>query len=344
MGIRGAPSAHARRTIISAPVPEMRIRLSPPALRTVARALGLVALATALVHAQAAPAASPRDHEEAALGRAMLETIHALTGPAMQGRAAGSEGGAAARAWIEQRLTALHIPPAFGSAYARPFTFTTKAGVETHAVNLAAVCQGRQADAGTIVVSAHYDHLGVRDGQVYHGADDNASGVSMLLHVAERCVARPYRHTLVLAFFDAEEAGLQGARAFLADPAVEADRLRLNVNFDMVGRSDRREIYIAGPGRWPALRSVLAATAAAASVVATFGHDTGGGHEDWTSQSDHGVFHEAGIPFVYFGVEDHADYHRPTDTPDKISPAFLGGVATLVLDSLGALDRASAYK
>jgi Zn-dependent M28 family amino/carboxypeptidase len=274
----------------------------------------------------------------------MLRTIRALTGPTMQGRAAGSEGGAAARGWIERQLSHLGIQPFGGSGYARPFAFTTKAGVEAHASNLVAVCQGRRPDAGIIVVSAHYDHLGVRNAQVYHGADDNASGVSMLLQVAARCKATRYRHTLMLAFFDAEEAGLQGARAFLADAAVPVHRIRLNVNFDMVGRSDRREIYIAGPGRWPKLLPLLTAPARQAPVVAIFGHDTGGGHEDWTAQSDHGVFHDAGIPFVYFGVEDHADYHQPTDTPDKISPGFLGGVAALVLDSLRALDGAPAFK
>ena len=81
-----------------------------------------------------------------------------------------------------------------------------------------------------------------------------------------------------------------------------------------------------------------------APITVRFGHDTGGGQNDWTMQSDHGVFHEAGIPFVYFGVEDHADYHQPTDTADKIAPGFLDGVATVVLSSLAALDRAAAFK
>ena len=69
-----------------------------------------------------------------------------------------------------------------------------------------------------------------------------------------------------------------------------------------------------------------------------FGHDTGGGQDDWTQQSDHGPFHSAGIPFVYLGVEDHADYHKPTDTAEKIDPGFLGGVAAFVIDAVAALD------
>jgi hypothetical protein len=133
-------------------------------------------------------------------------------------------------------------------------------------------------------------------------------------------------HTAAAAFFDAEEAGLQGAQAFVKAPPVPAGRLALNVNFDMVSRSATREIFVAGPGRWPALLPILQPAAAKSPVTVRFGHDTGGGQNDWTTQSDHGAFHAAGIPFVYVGVEDHPDYHQPTDTADKIAPDFLGGV------------------
>jgi Zn-dependent M28 family amino/carboxypeptidase len=74
-----------------------------------------------------------------------------------------------------------------------------------------------------------------------------------------------------------------------------------------------------------------------------FGHDKpaalAGGVDDWTTQSDHGAFHAAGIPFVYFGVEDHADYHRPTDTPEKIDATFLRHAAETILDAVITLDR-----
>jgi len=71
-----------------------------------------------------------------------------------------------------------------------------------------------------------------------------------------------------------------------------------------------------------------------------FGHDTGGGQDDWTKQSDHGAFHEAGIPFIYFGVEDHPDYHKPTDTADKINGAFFYQSARTILDAVTTIDRA----
>ena len=296
----------------------------------------------AQVAAPAAPsAAAPHT---VAYGAPMLAAIQALTAPGMDGRAAGTSGGAKARAWIESRLRTIGARPLTGEAYGQTFALTTSTGETVKATNLLAVCPGTRADGRVIVVSAHYDHLGVRNGQTYHGADDNASGVAMLLTVAERCVTTPFAHTLVLAAFDAEERGLQGAKAFLAAPPIPVDRIDLSVNFDMVSRSERREIYAAGPGRWPRLLPVLTAAVREAPIAVKFGHDTGGGQDDWTQQSDHGVFHAAGIPFVYFGVEDHADYHKPTDTADKIDPAFLDGVAAVVLSSLTALDRAPAVK
>lgn len=274
----------------------------------------------------------------------MLETIQALTAPDMAGRGAGSEGGARARAYVASRLARLALTPIAGADFARPFKVTPKSGTEVMGANLVAVCRGNRPDLGTIVVSAHYDHLGVRDGQTYPGADDNASGVALALELAAQCARSPYAHTVLFAFFDAEEMGLQGARALLRDPPVTAHRIVLNVNFDMVSRSDKREIHVAGPGRWPALAPMLGPVAASAPIGVRFGHDTGGGRNDWTTQSDHAVFHAAGVPFVYFGVEDHADYHKPTDTADKIAPDFLSGVATTVFSAMAALDRATNFK
>ncbi len=325
-------------------------------------ALARLAAVAALVLAGAAPSAAqavamppPPTAASPAVpdGQALLATIEALTATGMDGRATGTPGNAKARAWIVERLQAIGVvpmrvvpddaPPGGRGTFDHPFTFTSKAGVSMQGVNLVATCAGRRADLAPIVVSAHYDHLGVRDGQTYHGADDNASGVALLLTVAERCARTPFERRLILAFFDAEEQGLQGARAFLQSK-VAIVPFALNLNFDMVGRGDKNELYVAGPGRWPALKPIVEGPASRASITVKLGHDTGGGQDDWTQQSDHGPFHSAGIPFLYLGVEDHADYHKPTDTADKIPARFLGGVAAFVLDLLATLDRAPAFK
>jgi len=176
---------------------------------------------------------------------------------------------------------------------------------------------------------------------MHPGADDNASGVAVLLAIAEVCRTAPFDRTVIVAAFDAEENGLQGARAFVDAAVVPRDRIALNVNLDMVSRSDRREIFIAGTHQTPQLRRLLAPVAGRAALTVRFGHDVpGSGRDDWTQQSDHGPFHDAGVPFAYFGVEDHADYHRPSDTPEKIAPGFVRDVAALVHDALRTLDAA----
>jgi Zn-dependent M28 family amino/carboxypeptidase len=145
----------------------------------------------------------------------------------------------------------------------------------------------------------------------------------------------------VFVAFDAEEHGLQGARAFVDAPPVARDRIALNVNLDMVSRGDTGELYAAGTHHTPALRAPLEEVAARAPVTLLFGHDRPeDGPNDWTMQSDHGAFHQAGIPFVYFGVEDHPDYHQPTDTADRIDPGFFARAAATILDALRTLDTA----
>jgi Zn-dependent M28 family amino/carboxypeptidase len=243
---------------------------------------------------------------------------------------------------VLDRLTAAGLQPVAG-AHEYPFTLARRGGGgEGKGANVLGLCVGKEPDLPMFVVSAHYDHLGVRDGQVYHGADDNASGVAVMLEVAAYCQKQPFRRTIVFAAFDAEEGGLNGARAFLARPPVPKERIALNVNLDMVSRSEKREIFIAGTYHTPSLRPPLEEVARRAPITVLFGHDKpaaiAGGVDDWTNQSDHGLFHAAGIPFIYFGVEDHPDYHKPTDTADKINRGFFVDVAETVLDAVVRLD------
>jgi Zn-dependent M28 family amino/carboxypeptidase len=197
------------------------------------------------------------------------------------------------------------------------------------------------------LLTAHYDHLGVRDGKTYPGADDDASGVATMLAAAAYFAHhQPHRSILFIAF-DGEEEGLRGSAYFVAHPAVPLKAIALEVNLDMVARGDRNELVAAGTSYSPELKERVADAARGRHLTLVFGHDrpaavAGGrgdaGKEDWTHSSDHGPFHDAGIPFLYFGVEDHPDYHRPTDTADKIPNAFFIEAANLIVDTLVAFD------
>ena len=275
----------------------------------------------------------------------LMATVTTLADPKFEGRAAGSPGGTAARAWIVERLTAIGLSPVMG-AFVHPFTFTrmTMGGrQEGEGANVLGMCVGKEPKLPYYVVSSHYDHLGIRDGQTYPGADDDASGVAVMLEIAAFCKKTPFRHSIVFAAFDAEERGLQGSKAFMVKPPIPKDRIGLDVNLDMVSRNDKREIFIAGTYHYPDLKAPLDEVASRAPIRVLFGHDKpvaiAGGVEDWTNQSDHGPFHAEKIPFVYFGVEDHADYHKPTDTADKINRGFFVDVAETILDSILALDQ-----
>ncbi|HYE86926.1 MAG TPA: M28 family peptidase [Vicinamibacterales bacterium] len=276
----------------------------------------------------------------------LMSAVTTLADPKWEGRAAGSPGGLAARAWVVDRFKTLGLQPVAG-AYVHPFTYKrlTRTGREEGAgANVLGLCVGTNPKLPYFVVSAHYDHVGTRDGQIHPGADDNASGVAVILEIAAFCRRSPFRRTIVFAAFDAEESGLQGARAFLVKPPVPKNRIALNVNLDMVSRSDKRELFVAGTYHYPRLKAPLDEVARRAPITLLFGHDKpvaiAGGVADWTNQSDHGPFHAAKIPFVYFGVEDHADYHKPTDTADKINRSFFVDAAETILDALLALDRA----
>jgi hypothetical protein len=293
-----------------------------------------------LTHAAGQAAASLRIDSDR-----LMATVTTLADPKFEGRAAGSRGGIAARAWIVDRFKAIGLHPVSGG-YVQPFTYTrmTMSGRQKgEGANVLGMCTGTETKLPFFVVSAHYDHLGIRNDQVYPGADDDASGVAVILEIAAYCQKTPFRHSIVFAAFDAEEPGLQGSKAFMIRPPIPKARIGLNVNLDMVSRNDKREIFISGTYHYPELKPALEEVARRAPITVLFGHDKpvalAGGVEDWTDQSDHGPFHDEKIPFVYFGVEDHADYHEPTDTADKIDRGFFVDVAETILDSLLALDR-----
>lgn len=258
------------------------------------------------------------------------------------GRAPETGGSAEARRFVERRFRQLGLE-AFADGYVQPFTYAHRRDSSTVvAANVVGVLRGSVHPDSVIVVTAHYDHVGTSGGSVFHGADDNASGVAGLLAAAAYFARHRPQRTLVFVALDAEERGLQGARHFVAQPPVPLAHVRLNVNLDMIGRADAGAIYVAGTSYTPRLRPVVeAATAGIDGLAVRFGHDTPGtGRDDWTGQSDHAAFHRAGVPFLYFGVEDHPDYHRPTDTSDKIRPETLASTVEAVVRTLVRLDEA----
>lgn len=189
-----------------------------------------------------------------------------------------------------------------------------------------------------LVITAHFDHLGVIDGEIYNGADDNASGVATLIAVATWFTRHRPEHDILFALVDGEEAGALGARSLVRSGEVDMSRVALNLNFDMVSRSDTNELYAAGTYHYPGLVPFIEKLDATVPVNLLIGHDRPEqGADDWTMLSDQAAFFEAGIPFLYFGVEDHPDYHKPTDDYNKIPvDFFVRSADTLVMAAVAA--------
>ena len=292
----------------------------------------LVLAAAVLVSLAAAPAlANPGDKA--------IEDVRILSADDMQGRAVGTPGSEKARTYILSRFAEIGVQP-IGASFEQPFSFQKRDGSTVWGTNLVARIKGK-SPGKAMVVSAHYDHLGVRNGETYNGADDNASGVAGLLAVAEAFKAKRPRHDVIFAVVDAEEAGLRGAQAFAASPPVPLATIALDVNFDMLAKNPRNELYVAGTAPFPYLKPILVKVAATAPVTLKLGHDTDadGQENNWTNQSDHYAFAEKGVPWVYFGVEDHPEYHKPTDDFATVPQDFFKrSVATVVQASI-ALER-----
>jgi hypothetical protein len=320
---------------------ESKIRGRHGGTRTLTTTLAIVALATMFTAASGADAQrfpAPTDPETAK----MMRRLSALSADSMEGRRAGSPGSARARKWIIGELSAIGVKPA-GSNFETAVALRPRAGsTDTIGANVVARIPGTKANGPVIVLSAHYDHLGVRNGETFNGADDDASGCVALLTIAERLMKERPQHDVILAFFDAEESGMVGSKAFAAAPPVPLERIGLNINLDMVGRQDGGALWVSGASHTAALKPIAEAAAKTASVTVRFGHDTKDlkPGDDWTNSSDHAAFHAKGIPFFYLGVEDHPDYHKSGDDADKIDPKFYRGTTDFAYALLRQSDRA----
>jgi hypothetical protein len=224
------------------------------------------------------------------------------------------------------------------------FEYSIRERVEpVDAWNIVAVLPGSDpARAGQFVsLGAHYDHVGVGapvDGDsIYNGADDNASGTSGLLEVAEYLTSgsqRPARSILFI-WYTAEEHGLLGSRTFTDSPTVPRDSIMVNINADMIGRNHPDSLFVVGSGR---LSSQLAVEVEEANrrksrpFILDYSYDSPDHPEMIFCRSDHYNFARFAIPIVFFTTGLHADYHKPSDTPDRLDYEKAARVSRLIAD------------
>lgn len=270
--------------------------------------------------------------------------LKGLSDDALEGRKTGQPGSVRAQEMITSRMAMLELLK-IGNEYRHPFTVDVETGEKgedgepktksVSGVNLIGGIQGSLGSDRLIVLTAHYDHLGIVDGEIYNGADDNASGVAALLAIAERYTRKRItpKHSLLFVITDAEEDALAGATAFVQNPPMPAEAFAFNLNLDMIARADNGSLWASGAALTPTLMPVLEDVSTRTPLTLKMGFDGSDPDQDnWTSMSDHYPFYEAGIPHLYLGVEDHPDYHQPSDTFAAIDQdTFLKSVDTILM-------------
>lgn len=270
--------------------------------------------------------------------------IRYLANDLLEGREAGTRGGALAAEYIVSCLQISGISSLYDSyyqpfdLYARMqpgrlrFQYNADSIIQIKKVaherlslrNVLGVIEGKRKDE-YIVVGAHYDHLGIdrtlsRD-TIYNGADDNASGVSAVLQIARafKATGQQPERTVIFAFWDGEEKGLLGSRYFVSVfPQIK--NVKGYLNFDMIGRNNKEEqpthvIYFY-TDTCPVFGDWLK------NDIVTYKLNLTPDYKPWDKPdtgSDNASFARAGVPVIWYHTDGHLDYHKPTDHADKIN-------------------------
>ncbi len=198
--------------------------------------------------------------------------------------------------------------------------------------NVAALIEGSDKKDEVIVYSAHYDHLGKHDGVIYPGADDDGSGTVALLEIAQAFSAakrsgKGPRRSVLFIFFSGEEKGLLGSEYYSEHPLVPLEKTVVDLNIDMIGRTDSAHednpnyVYIIGDDRLSSeLRGINEkANNTYHKMELDYKYNNDADPNKYYSRSDHYNFAKNGVPIIFYFNGTHADYHKPSDTLNKIN-------------------------
>ena len=279
----------------------------------------------------------------------LLSHLQILASDELAGREMGSDGSQKAQSYIIKTLKALKVP-ALNAHYQHTFIHT-QAFTEHQGKNVIGLIPGSEFPQQYLVLSAHFDHLGKKGRAIYNGADDNASGTAALLGIAEQVIKSPMRYSLILLFTDGEELGLLGAHAFVKDHPQLISNIKLNINLDMIaGSSKTKKLrYISKDidslldnedlERLSRLRQTSAVTIKKGFNVSKRSRSVVRARGNWRASSDHYVFNQVGIPFLYFGVGTHKNYHTKNDDFLRINQEFYLKAVTAIYQELLFFDQ-----
>jgi hypothetical protein len=284
--------------------------------------------------------------DEARNSTQMRMDITYLASDALEGRESGSKGGQLAAQYVAERMAGLKLKPmGDDGTYFQDFAISQLNPHNPHGTT--SIVHGSNVvgylDQGapyTIVVGAHYDHLGYGgfgslyisdEPAIHNGADDNASGVAGMLAIADACRKKFKQHNFLFIAFAGEERGLLGSNYFVKNPVIDLASVNYMINLDMVGRlKAERSLAISGVGTAPQWRPAIEAlNIDSLHIVAT---------ESGVGPSDHTSFYYEGVPALHFFTGQHEDYHKPSDDVDKVNFPGLASVTKYIIALIGELE------
>ena len=277
------------------------------------------------------------------------DDVELLSSDDMEGRQTGSEGEQKAAKYIAKRFKDLGLEAKGTDHYFQAFTFKPK--TDPHQEVKYTVENGDSTITGTnvvglinnnadhtIIIGAHYDHLGLgaegslhRGEQAIHnGADDNASGVAVMLDLAKKLKSQNTKNNYLFIAFSGEEMGLLGSNYFVKNPTIDTKAVNYMINMDMVGRLKQDStLAVYGVGTSPILKQTLKAHNTKFKLIQK---------ESGIGPSDHTSFYNADIPVLHFFTGQHEDYHKPTDDFDKLNYEGMRTISNYIFEIISDLN------
>ena len=278
------------------------------------------------------------------------EDVTFLASDALEGRQTGSDGEQKAANYIAERFQNLGLQEKGTQGYFQTFSFRPK--TDPHQKVNYTVKDGDSTITGTnviglidnkaentIIIGAHYDHLGLGaegslhrgEKAIHNGADDNASGVAVLLNLAEKLKAKNTNNNYLFMAFSGEEMGLLGSNYFVKNPTIDTKKVDYMINMDMVGRLKADStLAVYGVGTSPILKQTVNANNSKFKIVAK---------ESGVGPSDHTSFYNADIPVLHFFTGQHEDYHKPTDDTEKLNYEGMQIISNYIFEIITDLDN-----
>jgi hypothetical protein len=287
----------------------------------------------------------PTDEE---LFSSLKKDVYFLAADDLGGRAIGTTGEQKAAEYLAQEFDKLGLTPMGTNGFFQEFTVSKPSNPHEEAVigtdgagvtgrNVVAFLD-KKADK-TIVIGAHFDHLGMGgqgslhrgDSAIHNGADDNASGTAALLALAKIFKYETLKSNILFIAFSGEENGLWGSNYFVKNPTVDLKTVNYMINMDMVGRlNPEKSLAVHGVGTSPSFPSVLdPLNSDSLKLVPS---------ESGVGPSDHTSFYLQDLPVLHFFTGQHADYHKPSDDADKINYEGLVQVIRYISRMIAGLD------